>query len=227
MIVEFQNDWGEIFAQEFRQDYFQNLNRFLIEEYKEHRIYPPQEDIFNAFHLTAFKDVKAVILGQDPYHRPGQAHGLAFSVGPSTPRPPSLLNIFKELSSDLGCSIPAHGCLQPWGAEGVLLLNTILTVREGQPNSHRSSGWSIFTDFVISQLNLRKDPIVFLLWGAHAISKSPLITNSHHAILTASHPSPLSAYNGFFGCRHFSKTNALLQSWGKSPIQWQLPEIQM
>lgn len=225
MAAEFKNDWGPLLASEFQKDYYLNLRRFLIDEYRTQTVYPDKHDIFNALHATAYKDVKAVILGQDPYHGPGQAHGLCFSVQPGIPAPPSLLNIFKELSSDLGLEIPNHGCLQPWAAQGVLLLNTVLTVRAGSPNSHKAAGWIPFTDHIISLLNDRNDPIVFILWGRNAIDKRKLITAGHHAILTAPHPSPLSAFSGFFGSRPFSRTNAILAGWGKEPIDWSLPPV--
>ena len=182
-------------------------------------------DVFNALRYTSFSDVKAVILGQDPYHGPGQAHGLAFSVQPGVPAPPSLLNIFQELRDDIHCYIPNNGCLIPWAEQGVLLLNTVLTVRAGQANSHRGHGWEEFTNRIITLLNNRQEPIVFLLWGSPAKAKKELITNPNHFILETVHPSPLSAARGFFGCRHFSKTNAILQSLGCQTIDWQIPNI--
>lgn len=225
MAADFKNDWGPLLASEFRKDYYLKLRNFLINEYRTQTVYPDKHDIFNALHTTSYKDVKAVILGQDPYHGPGQAHGLCFSVLPGVPAPPSLLNIFKELSSDLGLPIPNHGCLQPWAARGVLLLNTVLTVRAGSPNSHKSAGWIPFTDHIISLLNDRPDPIVFILWGRNAIEKKQLITSPRHAVLTSPHPSPLSATYGFFGSRPFSKTNRILAEWGKPPIDWSLPPV--
>lgn len=225
MAADFKNDWGPLLAPEFQKDYYLKLREFLIHEYRTQTIYPDRHDIFNALHTTAYKDVKAVILGQDPYHGPGQAHGLCFSVLPGVPAPPSLLNIFKELSSDLGLPIPNHGCLQPWAARGVLLLNTVLTVRGGSPNSHKTAGWIPFTDHIISLLNDRPDPVVFILWGRNAIEKKKLITSARHAVLTSPHPSPLSATYGFFGSRPFSKTNQILAEWGKSPIDWSLPPV--
>ena len=225
MAAHFENDWGELLAPEFQKDYYLKLREFLIGEYRTHTVYPDKHDIFNALHATAYKDVKAVILGQDPYHGPGQAHGLCFSVKPGVQAPPSLLNIFKELSSDLGLEIPNHGCLQPWAAAGVLLLNTVLTVRAGVPNSHKNAGWISFTDRIISILNNREKPIVFILWGRNAAAKRELITNPIHAVLTAPHPSPLSASSGFFGSRPFSKTNEILTRRGEQPIDWRLPPV--
>jgi uracil-DNA glycosylase len=180
-------------------------------------------DIFNALKHTAYSDVKVVILGQDPYHGPNQAHGMCFSVKKGVAVPPSLVNIYKELKEDVGFEIPNHGFLESWADQGVLLMNTVLTVRGGQANSHKGKGWEIFTDQVIRHLNDREQPMVFLLWGAHAKSKRQLITNPNHMILTAAHPSPLSAYNGFYGCRHFSRTNLFLEEQGMKPIDWQLP----
>lgn len=214
--------WAEALKEEFRKPYYTDLYKFIKEEYSSHVVYPPSEDIFNALHLTDLKDIKVVILGQDPYHEPGQAHGLAFSVREGVEPPPSLKNIYKEINSDLGLPIPKTGDLTKWAAQGVLLLNTSLTVRRGQANSHKGKGWEIFTDRVIALLNERDKPIVFILWGGNAKSKVPLITNPQHCILTAPHPSPLSAHYGFFGCRHFSKCNAFLESKGIEPIDWNL-----
>ena len=198
------NDWDKILDGEFEKEYYKNLRKFLIQEYKTLIIFPSMYDIFNALKYTAYKDVKAVILGQDPYHEPNQAHGLCFSVNRGVKKPPSLVNIFKELQNDLGIQPPDHGCLEGWAKQGVLLLNAVLTVRIGRANSHKGRGWEVFTDRVIELLNRREKPMVFLLWGANAKAKSSLITNKKHLVLTAAHPSPLSAYNGF-GCRHFSK----------------------
>lgn len=219
------NDWQELLQDEFEKEYYQNLRLFLINEYKTKTIYPDKYDIFNALKFTQFKDVKVVILGQDPYHGPNQAHGLSFSVNVGVKTPPSLLNIYKELKSDLNCYIPNNGYLKHWADQGVLLLNTVLTVRAHEANSHRNMGWEIFTDKIISLLNLREDPIVFILWGNPAIKKSSLITNKNHYILTAPHPSPLSASRGFFGCNHFSKTNEFLNSINKQPIDWQIDNV--
>lgn len=216
------NEWDALLADEIKKDYYLRLREFLKQEYTTRRIYPPMEDIFNALRHTSYSDVRAVILGQDPYHGAGQAHGMCFSVKKGTPPPPSLQNIFKELKADLGIDPPNHGELTQWADNGVLLLNTVLTVREGQANSHRGMGWEHFTDRVIQLLNERQQPIVFLLWGGNARSKANLITNPQHLVLQCAHPSPLSAYNGFFGCRHFSKTNEFLKQHGMQPINWKL-----
>ncbi len=216
------NEWDALLADEIKKDYYLRLREFLKQEYTTRRIYPPMEDIFNALRHTSYSDVRAVILGQDPYHGAGQAHGMCFSVKKGTPLPPSLQNIFKELKADLGIDPPNHGELTQWADNGVLLLNTVLTVREGQANSHRGMGWEHFTDRVIQLLNERQQPIVFLLWGGNARSKANLITNPQHLVLQCAHPSPLSAYNGFFGCRHFSKTNEFLTQHGMQPINWKL-----
>ncbi|MDU4326627.1 uracil-DNA glycosylase [uncultured Clostridium sp.] len=219
------NDWKELLEDEFSKDYYQTLRQFLIEEYKTKKIYPDKYDIFNALHFTPYKDIKVVILGQDPYHGPGQAHGLSFSVNPSVKTPPSLLNIYKELNSDLGCYIPNNGYLKKWADQGVLLLNTSLTVRAGEANSHKNIGWQVFTDKIISLVNEKDDPVVFLLWGNNAIKKKELITNKRHLILTSVHPSPLSASRGFFGSKPFSKINNFLISVNKDPIDWQIENI--
>ncbi|CDM69286.1 Uracil-DNA glycosylase [Clostridium bornimense] len=224
-MVEFNNKWDDILSGEFSKDYYINLRKFLIDEYKNKKIYPSMYDIFNALKLTSYEDVKIVILGQDPYHGENQAHGLAFSVNKGIKIPPSLLNMYKELQNDLGCFIPNNGYLVPWAEQGVLLLNTVLTVREGEPNSHKNKGWEIFTDKVISKLNEREDPIIFILWGNNAKEKLKLITNKSHFILTAPHPSPLSASRGFFGCKHFSKANDILKSLHKKEIDWQINNI--
>lgn len=216
------NEWDEIIGGEFEKPYYKELRAFLKNEYFSRKIYPDMHDIFNALKYTPYNSVKAVILGQDPYHGEGQAHGLCFSVKKGVTPPPSLVNIFKELNSDLGIPIARHGELTDWAKNGVLLLNTALTVREGAPNSHKGKGWEIFTDAVISALNQRNAPIVFILWGANAKAKASLITNPIHLKLTAAHPSPLSAYNGFFGCKHFSKTNEFLIKNGIEPIDWRL-----
>lgn len=221
-MVNIGNDWDEVLTGEFDKPYYRELRNFLKAEYSGFTIYPDMYDIFNALSLTAYKDVKVLILGQDPYHEPNQAHGLAFSVKEGVDIPPSLRNIYKELSTDLGLTIPNSGDLTKWAQQGVLLLNTSLTVRRGQANSHRGKGWEIFTDRVIELLNEREKPIVFMLWGANAKSKIPLIDASRHLILSAPHPSPLSAYSGFFGCRHFSKCNFFLEKVGEEPIDWQI-----
>ena len=219
------NDWKELLEDEFSKNYYQTLRQFLIEEYNTKTIYPDKYDIFNALHFTPYKDIKVVILGQDPYHGPGQAHGLSFSVNPGVKTPPSLLNIYKELNSDLGCYIPNNGYLKKWADQGVLLLNTSLTVRAGEANSHKNIGWQVFTDKIISLVNEKDDPVVFLLWGNNAIKKKELITNKRHLILTSVHPSPLSASRGFFGSKPFSKINNFLISVNKDPIDWQIENI--
>lgn len=221
-MVNIGNEWDGLLADEFKKDYYLQLRQFLISEYNSRTVYPPMNDIFNALRYTSYSDVKAVILGQDPYHGACQAHGLCFSVKKGTPPPPSLQNIFKEINAELGLPIPNHGELAEWAKSGVLMLNTVLTVREGQANSHRGHGWEIFTDKVIELLNKREQPIVFLLWGGNARAKTKLITNPKHLILQCAHPSPLSAYNGFFGCGHFVKANEFLKSQGVEPINWGL-----
>lgn len=219
-MVRLGNDWDGILADEWEKPYYRQLHSFLKEEYSKTRIYPDMYDIFNALKYTSFADTRAVIIGQDPYHGPGQAHGLCFSVKKGVPLPPSLVNIYKEITDDLGVAMPQHGELTGWAKQGVLLLNTVLTVRAGQPNSHKDKGWEIFTDRVISELNRKETPIVFLLWGANAEKKARVITNPIHKKLITVHPSPLSAYRGFFGCRHFSKANEILISSGQPPIKW-------
>lgn len=219
------NDWQDLLQCEFEKEYYQNLRKFLINEYRTKTIYPHMKDIFNALKFTSYKDVKVVILGQDPYHGPNQAHGLSFSVNKGIKVPPSLVNIYKELHDDLGCYIPNNGYLESWTKQGVLLLNTVLTVRAHEANSHRNMGWEQFTDKIISLLNDREDPIVFILWGNPSISKKKLITNRRHFIITSPHPSPLSAFRGFFGSRPFSKTNDFLKSINKTPINWQIENI--
>lgn len=216
------NDWHDLLEDEFKKDYYLKLRSFLINEYRTRTIYPNMNDIFNALHYTQYKDVRVVILGQDPYHGPNQAHGLSFSVKPGIPAPPSLVNIYKELNSDLGCYIPKSGYLKKWSDQGVMLLNTVLTVRAGEANSHKNMGWECFTDRVISLLNDRKDPIVFILWGSNAQSKTKIITNPWHYIIKSPHPSPLSAHRGFFGSKPFSKTNDFLVSIDQKPIDWQI-----
>jgi len=223
-MVSIGNSWDRVLEGEFDKEYYKELRRFLIGEYRSGVIYPDMYDIFNALKFTAFDDVKAVILGQDPYHEPGQAHGLCFSVQKGVGKPPSLVNIFKELESDLGYSAPAHGCLVHWAKQGVLLLNTVLTVRCGLANSHKGKGWESFTDKVITLLDSRDKPAVFILWGQNAKAKKALLTNPAHLILTGAHPSPLSAYNGFWGGKYFSKTNEFLIRNGEKPIDWQIKE---
>lgn len=223
-MVNIGNHWDQLLAPEFEKEYYQKLRQFLIAEYRGKTIYPGMHDIFNALKYTDYDDVKVVILGQDPYHGPGQAHGMSFSVRPGVKQPPSLVNIFRELQDDLGIDPPDHGYLVKWAEQGVLLLNTCLTVREHQANSHKGKGWEIFTDKVISLLNQREKPMVFILWGGNAKSKQSLITNPNHLILTGAHPSPLSAYNGFYGGRYFSKANEFLESTGQTGIDWDLKE---
>lgn len=223
-MVNIGNEWDEILKGEFEKEYYLKLREFLKYEYSHYDVYPNMYDIFNSLKYTSYNSVKAVILGQDPYHEPGQAHGLCFSVKKGTPLPPSLQNIYKELYSDLGIPPAKHGELISWAQNGVLMMNTVLTVRRGQANSHKNHGWEIFTDRVIELLNRREKPIVFILWGANARSKTKLITNPNHFILQSAHPSPLSAYNGFFGNKHFSKTNEFLVDHGIEPIDWHIPD---
>lgn len=213
------NDWQDVLEKEFKKDYYQKLRAFLIEEYQKRTVYPPMEDIYNALHLTSYQNTKVVILGQDPYHGPNQAEGLSFSVRKGILPPPSLENIYKELSDDLGCQRPSSGSLRPWAKEGVLLLNTTLTVRAGQPKSHAGQGWETLTDAIIQALSLREKPVVFILWGAHAQSKEKLIPKNF-PIIKSPHPSPLSAYRGFFGSKPFSQANAYLKKMGEKPISW-------
>ena len=221
----FHKDWKELLMPELETPYYKELRQFLIHEYRTTTVYPDMYSIFNAMHYTAYKDVKAVILGQDPYHEPGQAHGLSFSVQEGVEPPPSLINIFKELETDLGCHVPDNGCLIPWAKQGVLLLNTVLTVRAHQANSHQGRGWEQFTDHIIELLNDHEKPIIFILWGSPARRKRSMITNERHLIIESPHPSPLSAYRGFFGSRPFSRCNNFLKANGETPIDWQLPDI--
>ena len=221
----FHNDWAEFLNPELKKPYYLELRKFLVDEYKTRQIFPDMYDIFNALHYTSYHDTKVVILGQDPYHGDGQAHGLSFSVKPGVKAPPSLVNIFKELKEDLGCEIPNNGCLKPWTQQGVLLINTVLTVRAQQANSHRNMGWEKFTDRIIEILNEREKPIAFVLWGAPSRKKKKMITNPKHFIVESAHPSPLSAFNGFFGSRPFSKVNAFLEAVGEKPINWQIPNL--
>ena len=223
-MVKLGNSWDMLLADEFSKDYYQELRKNLAQEYRTHTIYPTMENIFNALKYTSYEDVKVLILGQDPYHGPNQAHGLCFSVQKGVDKPPSLKNMFKELESDLGICAPSHGCLTDWAKQGILLLNTVLTVREGEPNSHKKLGWTIFTNRIIQLLNERPDPVIFVLWGRNALEKLPFITNNQHYVLSAAHPSPLSASRGFFGCKHYSKINEILESIGKTPIDWRISE---
>ncbi|NNU78772.1 uracil-DNA glycosylase [Clostridium estertheticum] len=216
------NNWNELLLDEVNKDYYLKLKYFLKEEYESSLIYPEIKDVFNALKYTSYTDVNVVILGQDPYHGPSQAHGLSFSVNPGVRIPPSLLNIYKELNTDLGCYIPNTGYLKKWADQGVLLLNTVLTVRSGEANSHKNKGWENFTDKIITLLNEKTEPIVFILWGNNAQSKQSLLTNPIHYIIKSAHPSPLSAYRGFFNSKPFSKTNNFLLSVGEKAIDWQI-----
>ena len=225
-MAQLSNDWLEAINGEFKKDYYKELYQFVKEEYSKLVVYPPADDIFNAMHFTPLSKVKVLLLGQDPYHNVNQAHGLSFSVLPSQPDlPPSLQNIYKELNSDWGCYIPNNGYLKSWADQGVLLLNTSLTVIANKANSHAKIGWEIFTDRVIQVLNEREDPVIFVLWGGNARSKKKYINTNRHHIIESVHPSPLSAYNGFFGSKPFSRSNALLAQMGKEPINWQIPNI--
>ena len=221
-MVKIRNSWDKVLEGEFQKEYYVKLREFLKEEYGTHRVYPDMYHIFNALQATPYDKVKAVIIGQDPYHEPGQAHGLCFSVEKDVKLPPSLVNIFKELKADLGIQPPQQGNLTQWAEQGVLLLNAVLTVREHEANSHKGKGWEIFTDRVIELLNEREEPIVFILWGANAKAKAALITAPQHHIITGAHPSPLSAHNGFWGGKYFSKTNELLEADGIEPIDWRI-----
>lgn len=220
-MVKLNNDWDDILKNEFEKEYYLILRKKLKTEYKNYTIYPDMGDIFNSLRLTPYRKARVVILGQDPYHQKGQAHGLCFSVKRGVEPPPSLKNIFKELESDVGMKIPKHGNLESWAKQGVLLLNTILTVREGCPNSHKEIGWFTFTNEIIKILNKKETPVIFLLWGNNAVLKESLITNSQHILLKSAHPSPFSASRGFFGCRHFSKVNEFLKSQVEPEIKWQ------
>lgn len=219
------NDWAPLLEEEFEKPYYLKLRQFLTEEYNSKIIYPDKYDIYNSLHLTPYNETKVVILGQDPYHGPGQAHGLSFSVKPGIPLPPSLQNIFKELKEDANCYIPNNGYLVEWAKQGVLMLNAVLTVRKGEPNSHKGAGWEIFTDRVIQLLNEREKPIVFILWGKNAQEKESYITSPNHYIIKAPHPSPFSANRGFFGSKPFSKTNTFLRKIGSEEINWQIPNL--
>ena len=220
-----ETSWRPILIEETRKPYFKSLRQFVADERKMHPVFPPEDDVFAALHLTPYEKVSVLILGQDPYHDDNQAHGLCFSVRPGIAMPPSLLNIFKELKSDLGCSIPNNGCLTHWAEQGVLLLNAVLTVQAHRANSHKDKGWETFTDAVIRAVNAKPDPVVFVLWGAYAGKKIALIDQSRHIVIQSPHPSPLSAHRGFFGSRPFSKINAALRSLGKPEIDWQIPDL--
>lgn len=219
------NSWDTILEETFNSDYYKKIREFLKQEYSRYTVYPDMHEIFSSLKYASYEDIKVVIIGQDPYHEEGQAHGLSFSVKPGIDIPPSLLNIYKELQNDLGCYMPNNGYLEKWAKQGVLLLNNVLTVRAHQANSHKTCGWENFTDDIIRELNKRDKSIVFLMWGSCAKQKELLITNKNHYILKAPHPSPLSAYRGFFGCKHFSKTNEILLSNGEAPIDWQIENI--
>ncbi|WP_369901647.1 uracil-DNA glycosylase [Bacillus manliponensis] len=223
MMKRLQNDWAPLLSTEFEKPYYQKLEQFLAEEYKTQVIYPVATDIFNALHYTSYEDTKVVILGQDPYHGPNQAHGLSFSVQPEVKIPPSLLNMYKELQDDLGYEVPNNGYLVKWAEQGVLLLNAVLTVRQGEANSHKGKGWEMFTDRIIELLNEREKPVIFVLWGRHAQAKKKLITNENHYIIESVHPSPLSARRGFFGSKPYSKINELLSNMGEKEIDWRIP----
>ncbi len=224
-MVKFNNSWDDLLKEEFEKDYYKNIREFLKYEYSHYKIYPNMNNIFDSLKYASYEDIKVVIIGQDPYHEEGQAHGLSFSVQPGIAIPPSLQNIYKELHDDLGCYVPNNGYLVKWAKQGVLLLNNVLTVRAGLANSHKDKGWEEFTDSIIRILNKREKPIVFMFWGACAKTKEKLVTNPNHFILKTVHPSPLSVYRGFFGCKHFSKANELLKQSGEEPIDWQIENI--
>ena len=224
-MVKFGNSWDDILKEEFEKEYYKNIREFLKYEYSHYKIYPNMNNIFDSLKYASYEDIKVVIIGQDPYHEEGQAHGLSFSVQPGIATPPSLQNIYKELLDDLGCYVPNNGYLVKWAKQGVLLLNNVLTVRAHQANSHKDKGWEEFTDSIIRILNKREKPIVFMFWGACAKTKEKLVTNPNHFILKTVHPSPLSVYRGFFGCKHFSKANELLKQSGEEPIDWQIENI--
>jgi len=219
------NEWYEWLKEEWEKPYFKELSSFVHEEYEHKHIYPPKDKVFSAFETCDYHDIKVVILGQDPYHGPNQAHGMCFSVCPGVPIPPSLLNMYKELKEELGCYIPNNGYLMPWAKQGVFLLNTVLTVEEGKANSHKGKGWETFTDNAIKHINELNKPVVFLLWGRNARDKAKMIDKNKHLVLEAAHPSPLSAYNGFFGCGHFKKTNEFLKAHGETEIDWQIRNL--
>ncbi|MCF8890102.1 uracil-DNA glycosylase [Priestia megaterium] len=219
------NDWASLLEEEFQKDYYIQLREFLVDEYNHHTIYPDKYDIFNALHYTDYKNVKVVILGQDPYHGPNQAHGLSFSVQPGVKTPPSLVNIYKELKNEMDYHIPNNGYLVKWAEQGVLLLNTVLTVRRGEANSHKGKGWEQLTDRIIELVAQKEEPVVFLLWGKHAQAKKELIHHSHHLILKSPHPSPFSANRGFFGNNHFQRANEFLLQQGRQSIDWQIDDV--
>jgi uracil-DNA glycosylase len=220
-----ENNWSAILRNEFEQPYFQKLAAFLKREYATKTVFPPRESVFSCFGYTDYADLKVVLIGQDPYHQPGQAHGCCFSVRPGVPLPPSLQNIYKELSSDLNIPVSTNGCLVPWAKQGVLLLNTLLSVEEGRPLSHKDQGWEIFTDHILERCNAHPDPLVFILWGRNAQDKAKIITDKKHLLIRSPHPSPLSAYNGFFGSKPFSQTNDYLIKNGRKPIDWRIEHV--
>lgn len=219
------NDWWLWLQKEWQEPYFKKLSQFVHEEYERHEIYPPKQNVFAAFENCPYENIKAVILGQDPYHEPHQAHGMCFSVNPGVDIPPSLRNIYQELNRELGCRIPNNGYLMPWAKQGVFLLNTVMTVERGKANSHAGHGWETFTDHVIEHINEKEDPVVFLLWGRNARNKASMIDHSKHLVLECAHPSPLSAYHGFFGCNHFIQANQFLKEHSKETIDWQVPDL--
>lgn len=224
-MISLKNDWDKIFEKEYEKEYFKKLNFFLEEEYANYKIYPEKKDVFSPFLFSNYKDTRVIILGQDPYHGEGQAHGLAFSVKPGVKIPPSLGNIYKEIEQELGIKKPNNGYLVPWANQGILLMNSVLTVRDDNANSHKGKGWEIFTDKIIEKLNEKADPVIFVLWGNNARNKKKLIDTSRHYVLESVHPSPLSANRGFFGCNHFIKINEILKSLGKKEINWFIPNI--
>ena len=217
--------WQEVLAGEIEKPYFQKLQAYVTAERKSHTVFPPEEEVYSALEITPYENVNVLLLGQDPYHDDNQAHGLCFSVKPGIKPPPSLVNMFKELKSDIGCSVPNNGYLVPWAKQGILMINAVLTVQAHQPNSHKGQGWETFTDAIISKVNEKESPVIFVLWGGYAQKKAPLITGKHHTILQSAHPSPLSARSGFFGSKPFSAINNLLSKNGKPEIDWQLPDI--
>ncbi len=224
-MINIGNDWDELLRPETEKEYYKNLRKFLVNEYKTHKIHPDMNDIFSALKLSSYKDTKILLLGQDPYHGEGQAHGLAFSVKPGMVPPPSLKNMYKEIQAELGIAPPNNGYLVSWASQGILMINTVLTVRDGLANSHKGQGWEIFTDRIIELLNEKDEPVIFILWGNNAKSKKRLITNKKHFIIEGVHPSPLSASRGFFGCGHFKKVNEILKSLGKKEIDWSIPNL--
>lgn len=225
MLLNISDSWNELLAGEFEKPYFQKLSEFVDGERQQHTVFPPEPDVFNALRLTPYENVKVFLLGQDPYHDDNQAHGLCFSVLPGIKPPPSLVNIYNELKHDVDFKPPKHGYLVHWAGQGVLMLNAVLTVRAHEPNSHKNKGWEKFTDAIIQKVNEKVDPVVFILWGGYAQKKAAHVDTTRHIIIKSAHPSPLSAHNGFFGSRPFSATNQALQDAGKSPIDWQLPEL--